>query len=247
MFKRKHHPDEEIDGAQIEASVAGGGLVVYERDGAMLHAAPADVANSLRYFLARLWQTGEVGFPGTMAVTSALAGEGVTFVARTVAAVIAHDLSRSVCVLETNWWSTPDSVAMDRRTGLADVLSGQCTVDEALIRTNDDRLSILTPGYLPVAARPAVAAGSAFTDVLELLTKVFDVVVIDAPPVLKATEAATVVRRAEATLLVVRQGVTTERQVAMAIEELSGTELGVIVNRSSTRVPKLLRRFIPPT
>ena len=81
----------------------------------------------------------------------------------------------------------------------------------------------------------------------KLLNKVFDAVVIDAPPVLKATEAATVVRHAEATLLVVRQGVTTERQLATALDELSGTELGVIVNRSSTRVPKLLRRFIPLT
>jgi Mrp family chromosome partitioning ATPase len=247
MRKRKHKVVNDLDEARIEASVAEGGLVIYERDGAMLHAAPPGVANSLRFFLSRLWQTGEVGFPSTMAVTSALAGEGVTFVARSVAALIAHDLNRSVCVLETNWWSTPDSAAIDRRTGLADVLSGRCTVDEALVRTSDDRFAVLTPGYLPVAVRPGVAAGSAFTDVLELLTKVFDAVVIDAPPVLKATEAATVVRRAEATLLVVRQGVTTERQVAMAIDELSGTELGVIVNRSSTRVPKLLRRFVPPT
>ena len=71
--------------------------------------------------------------------------------------------------------------------------------------------------------------------------------VIDAPPVLKAAEATTVVRHADAAILVVRQGVTTERQLGMAIAELNGTELGVIINRSSTRVPKLLRRFIPPT
>jgi len=245
--KRKKGTHGELDEAWIQDSVAEGGLVIYQRDGALLHAAPADVANSLRLFLSRLWQTGEVGFPATMAVTSALAGEGVTFIARSVAAIIAHDLNRSVCVLETNWWSPPDSAAMDRRSGLADVLSGGCTVDEALVRTSDDRLAILTPGHLPIAVRPAVASGSAFTDTLELLTKVFDSVVIDAPPVLKAAEAATVVRRAEATLLVVRQGVTTERQLGLAVTELSGTQLGVIVNRSSTRVPKLLRRFIPPS
>ena len=140
-----------------------------------------------------------------------------------------------------------ESAATERRAGLADVLAGKCTVDEALVHTSDDRLVMLTSGDLPVAARPAVVASSAFTDTLKLLTKVFDTVVIDAPPVLKASEATTVVRHAEATVLVVRHGVTTERQVALAIDELSGTELGVIVNRSSTRVPKLLRRFIPPT
>ncbi len=86
-----------------------------------------------------------------------------------------------------------------------------------------------------MADRPAIVASSAFTDVLKLLTKVFDTVVIDAPPVLKASEATMIVRHADAAVLVVRQGVTTEQQVEMAIDELSGTELlGVILNRSST-------------
>jgi len=247
MRKGKASKTIDVEAARVEASLAEGGLAVYERDGILLHAAPPDVTNSLRFFLSRLWQSGEVGFPPTMAVTSALAGEGVTVVARSVAAIIAHDLDRSVCVLETNWWSTPDSVTRDRRTGLAEVLSGKCTVDEALVHTSDDRLVMLTSGYIPVAARPAAVAGSAFTDVMKLLSKVFDVVIIDAPPVLKAAEATTVVRHADAAILVVRQGVTTERQLASAVAELSGTELGVIINRSSTRVPKLLRRFIPPT
>lgn len=247
MGKRRGAAVGDVDTARVEASVAEGGLAVFAEDGVLLLAAPPNVTNSLRFFLSRLWQAGEVGFPPTMAVTSALAGEGVTVVARSVAAVIAHDLDRSVCVLETNWWSSPHSAAMDRRTGLADVLSGKCTVDEALVHTSDERLVLLTPGYVPIAARPAAVAGSAFTDVLKLLSKVFDVVIIDAPPILKAAEATTVVRHADAATLVVKQGVTTERQLAMAIAELTGIELGVIINRSSTRVPKLLRRFTPPT
>ena len=146
---------------------------------------------------------------------------------------MAHDLDRSVCVLETNWWSTPDSTAMDRRTGSRRrAVGASAPSTKRCVHTSDDRLVVLTSGDLPVAARPAMVASSAFTDVLKLLTKVFDAVVIDAPPVLKASEATTVVRHAEAAVLVVRQGVTTEQQVAAAIDELSGTELGVIVNRS---------------
>jgi len=246
MGKRRRQR-KPVDAAKVEASLAEGGLAVFDREGFLLHAAPPDITNSLRFFLSRLWQSGELGFPPTMAVTSALSGEGVTTVARTVAAIVAHDLERSVCVVETNWWSAPETVARDRRTGLADVLSGRCTVDEALVRTTDDRLAILTPGELSVAARPAVVSGTAFTDVLKLLSKVFDVVIIDTPPILKAAEATTVVRYADAVIVVVRQGVTTENQLGMAIAELQGTELGVVINKSSTRVPKLLRRFTPPT
>jgi Mrp family chromosome partitioning ATPase len=106
---------------------------------------------------------------------------------------------------------------------------------------------VLVPGELPVAARPATVASDAFTEVLTLLTKTFDTVLIDAPPVLKASEGITIARRADAAILVVRQGVTTERQLALATEELGGAELlGVIVNRSSTRVPRFLQRFTVP-
>ena len=66
----------EVDDAKVEASVAEGGLAVFDREGFLLHAAPPDVTNSLRFFLSRLWQSGEVGFPPTMAVTSALVGRG---------------------------------------------------------------------------------------------------------------------------------------------------------------------------
>ena len=184
----------------------------------------------------------------TLAITSALSGEGVTSVARSLAAIMAHDLERNVCLLETNWWLEADDGKMpNRRTGLSDVLKGSCSVDEALMQTSDQRLAVLTSGKLPIAARPAVVASSAFADVLKLLTKVFDSVVIDVPPVLKAPEATTIIRHADATALVVQQGVTTEQQLKMAIDELGGTELlGVIVNRSSTRVPKFLQRFTLP-
>jgi len=246
MARRRRHANREIPQSQIDACVDAGGLAVVGREGVLLHLAPADVANSLRFFLSRLWQSGEVGLPPTISVTSAIEGEGTTFVARSLAAVMAHDLDRNICLLETNWWSDWRSTAMDRRTGLADVLRGQCTVDEALVHTLDERLVILTSGELPVAVRPAMVASNAFTDVLKLLTKMFDAVVIDAPPVLKASEATTIVRHAEAAVLVVRHGVTTERQLGAAIDELNGAELGVIVNRCATRVPRLLRRFSVP-
>ncbi len=128
------------------------------------------------------------------------------------------------------------------------MLTGSCSIDDALVHTSEPRLAVLTSGRLPVADRPAIVASSAFTDVLKLLTKEFDTVVIDVPPVLKASEASTIVRHADAAVLVVRQGVTTEQQVEMAIDELGGTELlGVILNRSSSRVPRFLQRFTLPT
>jgi receptor protein-tyrosine kinase len=249
-----------VDDAVLEREVAAGGLAIRERDGALIHVTPPDVANSLRYLVARLQHTDSVTDRQSIAVTSALEGEGVTSIARGLAAIIAHDLDRSVCLVEANWWTPADEprdanwwiendlAPPNTRPGLAEVLRGSSSVENALVRTTDDRLSMLPSGRLPIAHRAATAASAGFTDVMELLDKLFDAVVIDAPPVLKAAEATTIVRHADSTVLVVRQGVTTERQVETAIDELAGTELlGVIMNRVETRVPRFLQRFTTPT
>jgi Mrp family chromosome partitioning ATPase len=45
---------------------------------------------------------------------------------------------------------------------------------------------------------------------------------------------------------VVNQGVTPEDKVKSALEDLSGVPvLGVILNRSSSKVPRVIRRRIP--
>lgn len=248
-----------VDADEMADEAAAGGLAVYERDGTLLHVTPPDVANSLRFFVSKLQQIDDVATRSTLAITSALEGEGVTSVARSLAAVIAHDLDRSVCLVETNWWltyiddganwwRTPEDDDPSRHPGLADVLRGSCSVETALVRTSDERLSVLPAGSLPVAERAAVASSPGFADALDLLGKLFDIVVVDAPPLLKASEATTIVRHADAAVLVVRQAVTTEQQVKTAIEELGNTELlGVIMNRWSTHVPKFFQRFALPT
>lgn len=238
------------DRARIEAGVAEGGLAVYETDGTLFHYTPPDLASSLRFLLARLQRTDEVHVGSTIAVTSALEGEGVTSVSRGLAAIMAHDLDRSICLLETNWWDPPPSTngKGEPRPGLADVLTGARRIDEVIVRTEEPRLAVVSAGRLPVGDRPAMVSSAAYGEMLKMLTKVFDTVVIDAPPVLKASEATTIVRQAEAAVVVVRHGVTTERQLGSAIDELGGTTLlGVVVNRSSTRLPKFLRRFTAPT
>jgi Mrp family chromosome partitioning ATPase len=234
----------ELDQAQIDEIEDGGGLATFERSGGLFHVTPPDVANSLRFLLSKLDVDGESAHQ-TIAITSALEGEGVTSVARSLAAIMAHDLARSVCLLETNWWPpTGDGPRPDRRVGLADVLNGSCSLESAVLHTNDPNLTVLPSGRLSVPERPTVVASPAFVDALQLLTKLFETVIIDVPPILKASEGITIARLADATALVVRQGVTTEAQVRAAIDELGNIELlGVIVNGWSTRLPAFFQKF----
>ena len=77
---------------------------------------PAPVIEAVRFLIASLQnQEKEAQLPTRLGFTSALAGEGVTFIARTVAAVIAHDLRERVCVIDLNW-GTEGPVREDQRS-----------------------------------------------------------------------------------------------------------------------------------
>ena len=130
VSKRENKKEaKKVELVRIEAEVAEGGLAIHEADGSLFHVAPPDMARSLRFLLSRLPQYAEVGSRQTLAITSALEGEGVTTVARSLAAIMAHDLERRVCLLETNWWVPPSKNGADARAGagLAEVVKGSCT------------------------------------------------------------------------------------------------------------------------
>ena len=67
-----------------------GGLAILDADGNRIHVTPTRVASALRYFLARVELHSPEGLPVRLALTAALVGEGVTFVTRSLAAVVAY-------------------------------------------------------------------------------------------------------------------------------------------------------------
>jgi Mrp family chromosome partitioning ATPase len=239
---------------QLEADqqgVSDGGLMVVDLDRRVRYSAPVEVTRALRYAVARL-QTSEKGdVRPRIAVTSALSGEGVTFVASSLAALLAHDLRRKVCLVDLNWWSTIDAKERDPHSGyspfdmappgVAQVIEGKLALDEVLIPTQGWKLSLLPAGPASPAERPVFAKAPALAKLLDELQLRFDHVVLDVPPVLGHGEALTLASLAEAFILVVRQGVTAEVQVQSALEELRHLlPLGVVLNRASSAVPQRL-------
>ena len=228
--------------------VDDGGLRVVDLDQRLRHYAPVDVTRALRYALARL-QTSEKGdVRPRISVTSALSGEGVTFISRSLAALLANDLRRNVCLVDLNWWSsTRDAKSGHDQPerplrGVAQVIEGKVSVDEALVWMQGWRLSLLPAGFASPAERPVLAKAAGLVTLLDELGQRFDHVILDVPPVLSTGEAITLASLGESFVLVVRQGVTAEVQVQSALQELRHlTPLGVVLNRASSRVPQ---RFV---
>jgi Mrp family chromosome partitioning ATPase len=234
---------------------ADGALAILDVDGTVLHLSSPRVTTALRYFLARIEMQGS-GLPGSVAVTAALHGEGVTYITRTLAALIAYDSDATVALVDLNWRRPVGPVEVEegsvgegqeaaRFPTLVDAVDQGVPVDEILRPTSNPRLHLVDAGEMALARRPALGSSRALQVVIEKLVGRFDQVLLDLPPVLASSDAISLAQLADAYAFVVRQGTTTNTQVETALEELRGTPgLGVILNRAESNVPLRLRKLL---
>lgn len=115
--------------------------------------------------------------------------------------------------------------------GLTDVLIGRVAVSDVMQRWGRGTFFVLPSGTVP--PNPAELLGSdAMTTLIDDLKAAFDVVIIDAPPVLPVTDAAVLSRLATGVLLVAAaEATTTDNLTAAAarIEAAEGRVLGTVV------------------
>ncbi|HWP34654.1 MAG TPA: CpsD/CapB family tyrosine-protein kinase, partial [Thermodesulfobacteriota bacterium] len=168
----------------------------------------------------------------TMAITSALAGEGKTTTAANLALTLAQEVGRRVCLVDADLRSPQVHTlfGLAPRDGLADVLRRRAELDAALLPTPINDLWLLTAGHLP--PNPAELLGStAMREVLGRLRDTFDLVVVDTPPVVPLPDPAILAGLVDGVALVVLAGRTPRRLVDRALDRLHGaTFLGFVLN-----------------
>jgi Mrp family chromosome partitioning ATPase len=207
---------------------------------------PAPLVESLRYLVSRFQLGQNIELPTRLGVVSALHGEGVTTVSRTLAAVIANDLDVPVCWVDLSWPSarSPSAAETNGADGVYEVLTGGMELAAALRKTVDPRLVILPAGRVPEAQREALARSPLLATLIDHLEKQFDCVVFDMPPILAGSAGLGLIRHTDSYLLVVRHGVTTAHQLRAVADELrSVRSIGVVLNRYKSRIPKWLAHY----
>ncbi len=107
---------------------------------------------------------------------------------------------------------------IDAGVGLTTVLTGEATLQEALQGTGFPGVTVLTAGAAP--ASPAQVLGSqAAQETFDELSRQFDYVVIDTPPVL-VTDAALLSASSQGVLLIARFGKTDRGRLASGADAL---------------------------
>jgi Mrp family chromosome partitioning ATPase len=131
-------------------------------------------------------------------------------------------------------------------TGLAAVLMGNATLDEALVQTSLPNLMLLPAGSLPLAQRPAMARHDTLKACITQLSRRFDHILLDVPAILGTSDAIALASLSTACCVVIRQGVTPVNQVRRALDDVKHLSmLGDVLNQARMSLPNWVGAFVP--
>jgi capsular exopolysaccharide synthesis family protein len=194
----------------------------------------SNAAERYRALRARVMHKEELMPLRVIAVTSPGQREGKSVTAANLAVTMAQEYQRSVLLIDGDL-RTPilhSLFGIDARPGLSEVLSGETTLDEALVVLPELRLTVLTAGAIP--EYPAELLGSStMRRTLDVLRTRFDRVVVDLPPELPLADVGTVAPMVDGAVVVVRAGVTQRPALDEALASFDERKvLGVVLNEA---------------
>ncbi len=208
---------------------------------------PQELGEAIRTIINRYELRHDEKLPSTIAVTSALHGEGVTTTSQALSTLIAQETGQYVCWVNCSWLASDQPVDHDSsRPGLIEILADRAKILSAFQSAPDlPQLMSLNPGPVPESKRNMIVRSPEFDQLLDVLTSEFDHVVFDIPPVLNNANGLALVRRSDASLFVVRHRTTSIRQFRRALDATQPTpNLGVVLNKFKTSIPRRLRTML---
>ena len=194
-----------------------------------------------------LIKLGVASAPKTIMVTSAVSGEGKSFVASNLASIIAVELNSHALLVDcdlrnpsiTRWFG------LQEKRGLSDYLVKEAEIQDLLIKTSIDKLSIITGGSIQDNPVELVGSNKMKTLIQDLKSRYEDrYIIIDSSPILATTEPSVLNEMVDGIILVVKSGETPRETVQQAIRLLNKNKiLGVILNNIQFKTKAMFQRY----
>lgn len=175
------------------------------------------------------------GGQGVFVVTSSGPGEGKSTTAANLALAFA-DAGQRVALIDGDLRlpRVAEYFGIEGGIGLSDVLVGRVKLNDVIQRWGRSSLFVLPAGSVP--PNPAELLGSgAMESLIDTLKEAFDVVIVDAPPLLLVTDAAVIARVTTGAILIAAAGSTQANRLADAaksIESVGARTLGTVLTKA---------------
>jgi len=146
---------------------------------------------------------------------------GKTFVSANLAAVIAQAGQRVLLIdVDMRKGYLHKILEVSDNNGLSDILAKRCDVKSAIHKTCVDGFDFVSRGKIP--PNPSeLLMHSNFTDLLEQVSDLYDLVILDTPPILAVTDAAIVGRQSGTSLIVTRFGLNPAREIHLTVNRFA--------------------------
>ncbi|HEY2432314.1 MAG TPA: CpsD/CapB family tyrosine-protein kinase [Vicinamibacterales bacterium] len=168
----------------------------------------------------------------SIVVTSPNKGDGKSLTAANLALAMAQDFQQRVLLVDGDLRrpAIHHLFGISDSPGLADVLTGAASLDDALVAVADHHLSVLPSG--PTSSHPAELLGSiAMRRTLDALRTRYDRIIIDMPPVAPLADVSIALGMVDGLLMIVRAGVTPKPAIERALAGLDTNKVvGLVLN-----------------
>lgn len=172
----------------------------------------------------------------SLAITSARGGAGKTFTAINLAIALAREVSQTVLLVDLDLGkpNVAQLMGIDVKHGLVDHLVHDMPLEEILVNPGFERL-VLLPSLGVKGPTSEILSSPRTRQLLqELVERYMDrLIIFDLPPLLRDDDAMVMTPLADATLLVVEEGVTTSDDLERCAQLLQGANvLGTVLNKA---------------
>ena len=168
-----------------------------------------------------------------IAVTSTVGEEGKTTVCINLAAIMSMAKKKTIILnLDMRKPTLHEKFGLPNVQGMSTLLSGSSTLRDVIQKTEYENLHVITSG--PTPPNPSELIQSRLMEkIIEKLREVYDVVIIDTPPIGLVTDARSLMHLSDTSIYVVRAG-HSKKEFLQNIKKLSLLKeihgMGIVVN-----------------
>ncbi|MDR6580254.1 polysaccharide biosynthesis tyrosine autokinase [Pseudomonas extremaustralis] len=146
---------------------------------------------------------------------------GKTFVSANLAAVIAQSGQRVLLIdVDMRKGCLHKVLGTPAENGLSDLLVKRCDLITAIHKTDIENFDIIGRGQIPPNPSELLMHFN-FSELLDQVSALYDLVILDTPPLLAVTDAAIVGRQAGTSLIVTRFGMSPAREIELTMRRFS--------------------------
>jgi capsular exopolysaccharide synthesis family protein len=198
-----------------------------------VHAAGQEQFRTLR---SRLYQLRGTGTLAVILVTSAIPGEGKSFVSTNLAHALALQSDRRALLIDADLRRTgglSSLLGAPFSPGLTDFLLGERSAEEVVQKGNLGNLYLI-PGGKRVPNAGELIGSSSFRKLIDQVRPAFDWIIIDTPPVIPISDAPLIAELSDGVLMVVNACSTPANLAKRTVQQFrEGSLLGVVLNRTA--------------